>query len=343
MVRFSSVQLLSRVWLFVTPWTAAPQASLSITKLPEPTQTHVHWVGDAIQPSHPLSSPSLPAFSLSQHQGLFQWVSSSHQVAKVLEFQLQHQSFQWVFSWFPLEWTAWISLEPKGLSRVFSNTTNQKHQFFSIQLSLWSNSHIHTWLLEKPQLWLNGPLSVISLLLNKLSRFVIAFLPKSKCLLISWLQSPSAVILEPKKIKSLNVSIVSPSICHEVMGPYAMIFIFWIFLSQLFHSSLSLSSRGSLFSSSLLSAIRVVSSAYLRLLIFSPVILIPACALSSLASRMMYSAYKLNKQSDNIQPWCTPFPILNQSFVLCPVLTAASWLTCSFLRRQVKWSGTPIC
>ena len=64
---------------------------------PEPTQTHVHWVGDAIQPSHPLSSPSLPTFNLSQHQGLFKWVSSSHQVAKVLELQLQHQSFQWIF------------------------------------------------------------------------------------------------------------------------------------------------------------------------------------------------------------------------------------------------------
>ena len=66
-------------------------------QLPEFTQTHVHWVGDAIQPSHPLSSPSPPAFNLSQHQGLFQWVSSSHQVAKILKFQLQHQSFQWIF------------------------------------------------------------------------------------------------------------------------------------------------------------------------------------------------------------------------------------------------------
>ena len=64
-------------------------------QLPESTQTHVHWVDDAIQPSHPLSSPSPPAFNLSQHQGLFKWVSSSHQVAKVLEFQPQHQSFQW--------------------------------------------------------------------------------------------------------------------------------------------------------------------------------------------------------------------------------------------------------
>ena len=66
-------------------------------QLPEFTQTHVHWVGDAIQPSPPLLSPSPPAFNLSQHQGLFKWVSSSHQVAKVLEFQLQHQSFQWIF------------------------------------------------------------------------------------------------------------------------------------------------------------------------------------------------------------------------------------------------------
>ena len=91
--QFSSVQSLSRVRLFVTPWTAARQASLSIIIL-ESTQTHVHRVGDAIQPSRPLSSPSPPAPNPSQHQGLFQWVNSSCEVAKVLEFQLQHQSFQ---------------------------------------------------------------------------------------------------------------------------------------------------------------------------------------------------------------------------------------------------------
>ena len=118
-------------------------------QLPEPTQTHIHRVSDAIQPSHPLSSPSLPAFNLSQHQGHFQWVSSLHLVAKVLEFQLQHQSFQWTFR-SPLEWTGWISLQSKGLSRVFSYTTVQKHQFFGTQLSLQTNSHIHTRLLEKP-------------------------------------------------------------------------------------------------------------------------------------------------------------------------------------------------
>ena len=116
--------------------------------LPELAQTHVHWVGDAIQPTSPLSSPFPPAFNLSPHQVLFKWVSSSHQVAKVLELQLQHQSFQWTPST-PFGWTGWISLQSKGLSRVFSNTTVQKHQFFSAQLSSQSNSHIHTWPLEK--------------------------------------------------------------------------------------------------------------------------------------------------------------------------------------------------
>ena len=117
-------------------------------QLPEFTQTHVHWVGDAIQPSHSLSSPSPPTFNLSQYQGLFKWVSSSHQVAKVsasasvLPMNIQN--------WFPLGWTGWISLLSKGLSRVFSNNTVQKHQFFGTQLSSQSNSNIHTWPLEKP-------------------------------------------------------------------------------------------------------------------------------------------------------------------------------------------------
>ena len=105
-VQFSSVQFLSRVQLPATLWTIARLPSITCLsqggtslpvhhQLPESTQTHVHWVSDAIQPSHPLSSPSPPALNLSQHQGLFKWVSSSHEVAKVLEFQLQHQSFQW--------------------------------------------------------------------------------------------------------------------------------------------------------------------------------------------------------------------------------------------------------
>ena len=136
---FSSVQFSSVAQLCLTPCEPMNHRTPCLPvhhQLPESTQTHVHWVGGAIQPSHPLSSPFPPALNLSQHQGLFQWVSSSHQVAKVLEFQLQHQS--------------------------------------------------------------------------------------------SKLQSPSAVILEPPKIKSATVFTVSPSICHEVMGPDTMIIVFWM-------------------------------------------------------------------------------------------------------------------
>ena len=142
----------------------------------------------------------------------------------------------------------------------------------------------------------------MALLFNTLSRLAIAFLPRSKRLLISWLQSPSAVILETKKIKSVTVSIVSPSICHVVMKPDATILVFLMlsFMPTFSVSSFTFIKR--LFSFSLFSAIRVVSSAYLRLLIFLIVILIPACSSFSLAFRMMYSAYKLNKQGDNIQP-----------------------------------------
>ena len=101
----------------------------------------------------------------------------------------------------PLGWTSWTSFQSKGLSRVFSNTTVQKHQFFSAQLSSQSNSHIHTWSLEKNIALTRRTFvgKVMSLLLNVLSRLVITFLSSSKHLLISWLQSPCAVILEPPK------------------------------------------------------------------------------------------------------------------------------------------------
>ena len=159
--------------------------------------------------------------------------------------------------WSRLGWTGWISFQSKGLTRVFCNTTVQKHQFF-------------------------------------------------------------------KKIKSDTVSTVFPSISQEVMGPDAMIFVFWMLsFKQLFHSPPSLSSRGFLAPLYFL-PLRVVSSAYLRLLIFLPTIWIPAFVSSSPAFLMMYSTYKLNKQGDNIQLWRTPFPIWNQSVVPCPVLTVAS-------------------
>ena len=177
--------------------------------------------------------------------------------------------------------------------------------------------------------------------LNMLSRLVITFLPRSKRLLSSWLQSPTAVILEPPKIKSYTVSTVSTSIFHEVMGPDAMIFVFWMLSFKPTFSLSSFTFNKRLLSSSSFYAISVVSSAYLRLLIFLQAILIPACVSSSPAFLMMYSASKLNKQGDNIQTWCTPFLFWNQSVVPCPVLTVASWPAYRFLKRQVS-SGIPI-
>ena len=169
----------------------------------------------------------------------------------------------------------------------------------------------------------------MSLLFITLSRLVRTFLPRSKCLLISWLQSPSEVILEAKKIKSVTVSIVS------TWDQGAMIFIFWnlSFKPAFLLSYFTFIKR--LLSYSSLSAIRVVSSAYLRLLVLPPSNL--DFNLCFIQPGMMYPAYKLNKQGDNIQPWHTPFPIWNQSVVPCPVLTVASWPAYRFLRRPISW------
>ena len=126
------------------------------------------------------------------------------------------------------------------------------------------------------------------------------------------------------------------------MRPDAMILVFWMLSFKPIFSLSSFTFIKSLFSSSSLSAIRVVSSTYLRLLIFLTAILIPAYASSSPAFLMMYSVYKLNKQGDNIQPWRTPFPSWYQSVVPCLVLTVASWPAYRFLKRQARWSGSPI-
>ena len=142
---------------------------------------------------------------------------------------------------------------------------------------------------------------VMSLRFNMLSRLVIGFLSRSKHLLISCLQSPSVVILEPKKIKYITVSIVSPNICCELMGPDAKILEFSMLSLKPAFSLSSFTFIKRLFSSSPFSATRVVSSAYLKLLIFLPAILIPAYASSSLGFCIRYSAYKLNKQGENIQ------------------------------------------
>ena len=126
------------------------------------------------------------------------------------------------------------------------------------------------------------------------------------------------------------------------MGPDAMILVFKMLSFEPALSLFSFTFIKRLFSSSLF-AIRVVSSAYLTLLIFLLAILIPVCASSSPVFLMMYSAYKLNKQGDNIQPCRTPLPIWNLSVVPCPVLTVASWPAYRFLKRQVRWFGIPIC
>ena len=125
-------------------------------QLPELASTHVHWISDAIQPSHPLSSVPFSSFLQAQHQGFFQWVGSSHQLAKVLElqFQLQHQSFQWIFRTDILYRMDWLDLlAVQGILKSLLQHHGSKHQFLGAQLSLWSSSHVCIWLLEKPQLY----------------------------------------------------------------------------------------------------------------------------------------------------------------------------------------------
>ena len=194
-------------------------------QLPEFTQTHIHQVGDTIQPSHLLSSPSPlapnPSFPMSQ---LFVWGSQRIGISastSVLPMNTQ--------DWSPLGWTGWISMQSKGLSSLLQHHSSKtsilrRSAFFIVQLS-----HLYTTtgkiIALTRQIFVG---KVISLLFNMLSRLFITFLPRSKCLLISWQQAPSAVILEPPKIKSATVSTVSPSICHEVMEPDAMIFVFWM-------------------------------------------------------------------------------------------------------------------
>ena len=178
-----------------TPGFPAPQQLLELTP------TLIHWVGDAIQPSHPHPLFILPAFNLAQHQGFFQWVSSSHQVDKVLEFQLQHRpssEYSGLIS-FRIDWLDLLAVQGTLKSLL------QHH--CSKALFLWCSAFFIV-RLSRPYITTGKTIAltrwtfvdkVMSLLFNILSRFVIAFLPRSKRLLISWLQSPSAVILSPPK------------------------------------------------------------------------------------------------------------------------------------------------
>ena len=193
----------------------------------ELAQTHVHWVGDAIQPSYPLSSPSPPAFNLSQHRVFLREsfllirrpnycsfsfsIGPSNEYSGLISFRM---------GWLDLL-VVWGTL--KNLLQHHSSKASILlcSAFFIAQLS-------HPYMTTGKSIVLTFVGKVMSLLVNILPRLVIAFLPRRKHLLISGLQSPFAVILELPKIKSLTVSIVSPSICHEVMGPDAMILVFWV-------------------------------------------------------------------------------------------------------------------
>ena len=151
MVQISSVQFNSVTQLCLTlcdPMDCSTSGFPVHHQHPEFTQTQAHWVGDAIQPSHPLSSPSPPTFNLSQHQGLFKWTSSSHQVAKILEFQIQHQSFQWIYSFdFLYDWLVWLPSSPRD-SQESSPTPQLK------SINLYQNSKDPE---EPKQSWERGP------------------------------------------------------------------------------------------------------------------------------------------------------------------------------------------
>ena len=213
------------------------------------SNSYVYWVSNTIQPSHPLSSTSPPSFNLSQHQGL-----SNKSVLHIrwpkywnFSFRIGPSNEHPGLISFRMDWLDILVVQGtlKSLLQHHSSKASilRRSAFFTVQLS-------HPYLTTGKTIALTRWTfvdKVMSLLFNILSRLVITFLPRSKRLLISWLQSPSAVSVEPRKIKSDTVSTVSPSICHEVMGPDAMILVSecWA-LGQLFHSPLSLSSRGSL-------------------------------------------------------------------------------------------------
>ena len=283
-------------------------------QLLEFTQTHVHW---SVMPSNHLilCHPLLLLPSIFPSIRIFSSESVLHiRWTKYWSFRFSISPSNEYSGLISFRWTGWISLLSKELSRVFSNTTveNINSLVLSFLYSPLSRRYMTTGKTTAltRQTFVG---KVMSLLFNTLSRLVITFLPRSKRLLISWLQSPSAMILEPQNIKSASLHCFSIYLSWS-NGTRCLIFVFWILSFKQTFSLSSFTFIKRLFSYSL-SAIRVVSSAYLRLLIFLPAILIPAYASSSPEFLMMYSAYKLNKQCDNIQPWCTPFPIWNQSLL----------------------------
>ena len=272
-------------------------------QLPELTQSQVHRVGDAMPSNHLilcrplLFLPSIiPSIRVPSNASVLpiRWPKYWS-----FSFSINPSNEYSGLIFFRMDWFDLLDVQGtlKSLLQHHSSKASvlQHSAFFIVQLS---NPYMTTGKTIALTRW-TFVSKVMSLLFNMLCRLVTAFLPRGKCLLISWVQSPSAVILEPPKIKSVTVSIVSPSICHEMMGQDAMMLVFWMLNFKPTFSLSSFTFINRLFSSSLISAIRVVSSVYLRLLIFLSPILIPPCASSSPAFLMLYSAYKLNKQSDN--------------------------------------------
>ena len=297
-----SVQLLSCVQLFATPWTAARQASLSITN----SQSSLKLMSiESVMPSNHLILCRLLLLLPSNFSSIRVFSNES-----VLCFRSpEYLSFSFSLS-LSNEYSGLISIRMDWLDLLaVQGTLKSLLQYHSSKASILWCSAFFMVQLSHPYMTTGKTIAltrqafvskVMSLLFNMLSRLVIAFLPRSKHLLISWLQSSSAVILEPKKIKSVTVSTFSPSICHEVIRLDAKILVFWMLSFQPAFSRSSFTFIKRLFSSSSLSVIRVVSFAYLTLLIFLLAILIPSHASSTPAFLMMYSAYKLNEQGDNI-------------------------------------------
>ena len=273
---FCSVQFISVAWSCLTlcsPMDCSTPGFPAHHQLPELVQTQVHWVGDAIQSPHPLSFPYPPAINLPSIRVFFSESVLHIRWLKYWTFSISPSNEYSGLISFRIDWFGLLALQGTLQSLLQHHSSKASIlQCSVVQLS-------HPYMTNGKNIALNRWTfvgKIMSLLFNMLSRLVIAFLPRSKYLLISWLQPPSAVILEPKKIKSVTDSLVSHSICHEVMGLESMILVFWMLSFKPTFSLSSFTFIKRLFSSSL-SAIRVMSSAYLRLLILLPAILIPAC------------------------------------------------------------------
>ena len=250
-----------------TPWVYSNSCTLSC------------WCHPTISSSVLPFSSCLQSFQASRSFQMSQFFASGGQSIKSFSFSISPSNEYSGLISFRMDWLDLVAVQGTLKSLLQHNSSKasilQCSAFFMVQL-------LHPYMTTGKTIVLTRQTfvgKVMSLLFNMLSRLAITFLPRRKRLFISWLQSPSIVILKSKKIKSLTVSTVSPSMSHEVMGPDAMIFVFWMLSFKPTFSLSTLTFVKRLLSSSSLSAIRVVSSAYLRLLIFLPAILIPACVL----------------------------------------------------------------